>query len=215
MRFANYLRRAASKFTQAQLAELTGISTSVVNRLFTGDQKPSFEHLMRLSVVLGLHPALLFDAAGMDEGAEICRSWMPEEESLARQLCRRVQKLVRHGDSDRVDAALANIELLWDLNRDAFEELARKTDCEAACLVGDVQVEGDVLYCWRCSEEEAQQLARERKAPGWRRFSGSDEAVALDLFLRKGKANRNEVQSTLGYWAAVFRSALSRRPRSL
>ncbi len=212
--FPSYLRQASRGITQARLAARTGLSTSVVSRLFKGEQNPTFEHLLRLSVVLDIHPALLFEAAGREDGAEICRSLIPQQQSGAWQLCRRVQKLVRRGDAQRVDAELGNIELLWEVNRDPFEGLARKSGCESACLVGSHQVEDDVIYRWKCSEGQADELARSRKGKGWRRYSGSAEAVELDLFLLGGKVNRRQTESTVGYWAAVFRSALSRRPGS-
>ncbi len=213
-RFPSYLRQVSRGITQARLSARTGISTSVISRLFKGKQDPSFEHLLRISLVLDIHPALLFEAAGMEDGAEICRCLIPEDQSGARRLCRRVQQLVRRGDARRVDDALSNIELVWEVNRDSFEELARTSGCESACLVADHQVEGDPLYRWNCSQEQAEVLARQRKAKGWRHFSHRGKGITLDFFIRGGKARKGNIQVALQYWAAGFLSALSRRTGS-
>jgi hypothetical protein len=107
-----------------------------------------------------------------------------------------------------VSQALSRIEQLWEVSRESFQELVEQMGCQAACLVADHLVEGDVLYRWQCSQEQAELLAGDRQAPGWRRFSHSSPGMSLDLFIAGGRANRTAIRIGLSSWASALRQAL-------
>ena len=209
MSFPNYLRDALPAMTQAEISKRTGISKPGLSRLLTGEQKPTYKHILLLAHFLDAHPASLFEAAGDERGAEICRTLIPSgEDSGARQLCHRVRQLARRGLDAEVSQSLYRIELLWEVSRESFQELAEQMGCQAACLVADHLVQGDVLYRWECTEEQAERLAQDRQAPGWRRFSHTRPGMSLDLFMAGGRANRTAIRIGLSSWASALRKAL-------
>ena len=211
-RFSRYLHGALPPVSQKKAASEMGFTRPVLNRLLSGGQDPTFAQIMKLAVYLDEHPARLFDQLGDDESAELCHTLIPEKgDGGAYQLCRRVRKLAARGLAQDVDEALGRIELLWEVARQAFEDLVQEMGCESACLVADHLVTDDVLYRWQCTEERASQLARDRKAQGWRRFRHSSPEIELDLFVRGGKPSRLQIKIGLSGWASSLRLALRRR----
>lgn len=58
--------RKAKGFTQAQLAELSGVDNMTISRLETGSRMPTIEHLLRLASVLEVTASRLL-GEGIDE----------------------------------------------------------------------------------------------------------------------------------------------------
>lgn len=212
MSFPNYLRQALSGTSQVQVAAKVGLTRPVLNRLLKGERPPTAMQVLKLAVFLNEHPARLFDLAGDYGTAELCRALIPEEQDdAAYELCRRVRRLARRGMTRHLDQALGGLELLWETALQGFEELAQSMGCESACLVADHRVEGDVLYRWQVSEEEAERLARDRQGQGWRRFTRPDPHIGLDLFVRGGKPNRTHIELCLSNWASSLSVAVRER----
>ncbi|MEE8585467.1 MAG: helix-turn-helix transcriptional regulator [Acidobacteriota bacterium] len=208
-RFSNYLSRSLTGVTQIEASGRMGLSQPVLNRLLQGEQQPNYDHIIKLAVFLKVHPAYLFELAGKEKDAQLCRALMPEEEDAASwPLYRRVQVLVRRGLARKVDEALSRVEFLWEAPRGAFEELVEGMGCDSACLVADHMVRGDVLYRWNCLEEQARQLAEKRRAKGWSRFGCSGAKVDLDLFILGGKANQAHIEISQRSWISSLQLAL-------
>ena len=54
--------RKIKKLTQAQLSELCDVTTSTIGNIECGIAKPSFDLILDLATVLGVHPAQLFSS---------------------------------------------------------------------------------------------------------------------------------------------------------
>lgn len=54
--------RKEKKLTQAQLSELCDVTTSTIGNIECGIAKPSFDLILDIATVLGVHPALLFSS---------------------------------------------------------------------------------------------------------------------------------------------------------
>lgn len=54
--------RKEKKLTQAQLSELCDVTTSTIGNIECGIAKPSFDLILDIATVLGIHPALLFSS---------------------------------------------------------------------------------------------------------------------------------------------------------
>ena len=54
--------RKEKKLTQAQLSELCDVTTSTIGNTECGIAKPSFDLILDIATVLGVHPALLFSS---------------------------------------------------------------------------------------------------------------------------------------------------------
>ena len=54
--------RKERKLTQAQLSELCDVTTSTIGNIECGIAKPSFDLIIDIATVLGVHPALLFSS---------------------------------------------------------------------------------------------------------------------------------------------------------
>ncbi len=54
--------RKEKKLTQARLSELCDVTTSTIGNIECGIAKPSFDLILDIATVLGVHPALLFSS---------------------------------------------------------------------------------------------------------------------------------------------------------
>ena len=54
--------RKEKKLTQARLSELCDVTTSTIGNIECGIAKPSFDLIIDIATVLGVHPALLFSS---------------------------------------------------------------------------------------------------------------------------------------------------------
>ena len=78
---------------------------------------------------------------------------------------------------------------------------------EAACLIADHRVKGDLLCRCNCPLVTAEALAQRRLLQGWQRFSHQTEGLELHLFLKNSKkADEKLARTALGMWSANLRA---------
>lgn len=209
-RFTSYLGKALTGVTQVRVGKQAGLGQSTVSALLNGEKPPNYEHVVKLSAYLNVHPAVLFEAAGRPKDAEICRRMMPET-WVAGPLASRFQRLMRLDMAGAVEEAFGRLELMWEANRGSFEISVKELGHRAACLVVYHMGQGEVLYRWNCSEQQAVRLAEGRKAGGWRRVEFKSGEMVLAYFASGGNLDEGRIDSILKGWSDVFNTVLSRK----
>jgi len=52
--------RCQKKYSQAKLSELCNVATGTIGNIECGISKPSFDLILNIATILGVHPAMLF-----------------------------------------------------------------------------------------------------------------------------------------------------------
>lgn len=79
--------RKLRNFSQEKLAEFCEVSTGTIGNLECGLAKPSFDLLIRLGIVLGIHPAHLLSDTPLD----INQQMNAEEHTLLFEIYKRLE----------------------------------------------------------------------------------------------------------------------------
>lgn len=80
--------RKARGFSQEKFAELCDVSTGTIGNLECGLAKPSFDLLITMGKVLGIHPALLLSDKPLTANQQISA----EEHTMLFEIFKRLQK---------------------------------------------------------------------------------------------------------------------------
>lgn len=92
----------------AELARMLSLEHSTASRIMSGTSLPSLENMLRIAVVLGEHPATLYELAGMQEAATLLRTLFPQE--IGHPLEYRLTQLLEQGFENAVAGCFAAIE---------------------------------------------------------------------------------------------------------
>ena len=80
--------RKLRKLSQERFAELCDISTSTIGNIECGLAKPSFDLLVTIARVLGIHPACLFS----DKTMEVSQESFSEDHTMLFDIYKRLEK---------------------------------------------------------------------------------------------------------------------------
>lgn len=214
---ADFLQQLFAGMSVNEAAGQTGIDPSVMSRLLRGRGKPSVENMLRIAFATGTHPSRLFEISGQPQLAFLCRAitWRDEGRELsekdlypARQarLHRRLQRMLELGFSRQAEAALRQLETVWEMLRPAFEAFAEESGAKAAVLTADSpQRQGDVLFTWNCSEPTAVELASVGNREGWHSYRHLSGPLTLTVFLKGPQASAKQADMVLAMWAVQLR----------
>ncbi len=216
---ADYLNEVFAGIPLKAVFERTGVNVATLSRLKRGKEAPSAETALRLARYLKVHPARILEMSGQTVLSELLWEIFPEEgafrpptslqagEIQKSELHRRLQGLIRRGLGKEALEALAPLEERWRSLQPELEAFTASLEAEAACLIADHRVQGDLLCRSNCPLVTAESLAQRRKLQGWRRFSHQTEGLELHLFLKNSKAADEKLARTaLGMWSANLRA---------
>ena len=216
---AEYLNEVFAGIPLKAVFERTGVNVATLSRLRRGKEAPSPETALRLARYLQIHPARILEMSGQTVLSELFWEIFPEEGGFRppaslqagdiqkSELHRRLEGLIQRGLGKEALVALAPLEERWRSLQPELEAFTASLEAEAACLIADHRVKGDLLCRCNCPLVTAETLAKRRSLQGWQRFSHQTEGLELQLFLKNSKkADEKLARTALGMWSANLRA---------
>ncbi|HSR67128.1 MAG TPA: helix-turn-helix transcriptional regulator [Acidobacteriota bacterium] len=221
-RFRSLRQLLEAKFpglSQRKIARKLGVDNATVARWMSAQQiqPTSMEKCLSIARVCGIDPREVFAVVGLlDEFGPIwdyyqgrlpsIRSLYPGREASGR-LMERADRLLRRGWKRRFRAKLEELESYWEVNRSAFESVADSLEAESAfLLLSHPGNEADVLYRFRCPEQEARE-ALKSSGESWKRFEHGKSPLIIQLLLKKpAHLQPTVVEVILAGWYASFKA---------
>ncbi|HSR52478.1 MAG TPA: helix-turn-helix domain-containing protein, partial [Acidobacteriota bacterium] len=216
---AALLRDRFPGMSARQVARKAGVTATSLHRVWSGGGPPSLEFLIKLCCAAGDHPSLWLEAAGWTEMAvmmrECCGQGPESETATAREARKSLERLIARGQEAKALTSLHEIEAGLDGLREHFRLALENQEIEAAVLLANHRMRGDLLAFHGCSEVKALALAaaQDDLPQGWGSTSLSDTRLEMEfvcLVRPKQALQQHDCwQKRLQDWGSILRELWS------